>query len=162
MKSLTPIESTLDPDVLRQMLAMARAACSHAHAPYSHFHVGASVLDGQGRIFSGCNVENSSFGLTMCAERNAIGAAVTAGAQRLLALVIYTPTESLTTPCGACRQVMADFGSDLEVHMYDDEGHHTAYALTQLLPIHFDYAPPPIDPPNGPPDPPEDEIPPRA
>ena len=138
MKNLTPMESGIESAVLREMLMMARAACKHAHAPYSHFHVGAAVLDHQGRIYSGCNVENSSFGLTVCAERNAIGAAVTGGAQRLRALVVYTPTEGLTAPCGACRQVLADFGAELEVHLYNQEGQHAFFSLAQLLPFHFE------------------------
>jgi cytidine deaminase len=141
MKNLTPLESALEPAVVREMLALARAACQNAHAPYSHFHVGAVALDMHGRVFSGCNVENSSFGLTMCAERNAIGAAVAAGAKRLRAVLIYTPGETLTPPCGACRQVMADFGADVEVHLTNHEGGHAVFRLADLLPAHFGFAP---------------------
>ena len=86
----------------------ARRASGHAHSPYSGFPVGAAVLDAEGRIFTGCNVENASFGLTMCAERNALAAAISAGVApgTLPALLIYTPGEQAHAPCGACRQVM--------------------------------------------------------
>ena len=98
-------------------------------------------MDDQGRIFPGCNVENASFGLTMCAERNAVGAAACAGAHRLLAVAIYTPTCSMTPPCGACRQVLVEFGRRLEVHLFNDEGGHVAYGIEQLLPAGFDLPP---------------------
>lgn len=134
-------KSELKPEMLHEMLTVARSASTHAHAPYSHFHVGAAVLDDQGRIFAGCNVENASLGLTTCAERNAVGAAVCAGATRLRAVVVYTPTENLTPPCGACRQVLCEFGHRMEVHLYNHEGGHAIYALDQLLPAAFMFQP---------------------
>ena len=82
----------------------------HAHAPYSNFFVGAAVADDAGRVFSGCNVENLSFGLTMCAERVAIANAVAAGAKSLQRIVVVADTDTPISPCGACRQVMAEFG----------------------------------------------------
>ena len=83
---------------------------AHAHAPYSHFFVGAAVSDAEGRIFTGCNVENLSFGLTICAERVAIASAIAAGARDLTAIVVVADTDTPVSPCGACRQVMAEFG----------------------------------------------------
>lgn len=136
MENLRQIKSNLEQDQQRDLLSTARLAGANAHVPYSHFHVGAAVLDNQNRIFSGCNVENSSFGLTMCAERNAVGAAVTAGSKRLLAMLIYTPTETLTPPCGACRQVLSEFG-DMEVHMCNHDGKHMVTMLSDLLPASF-------------------------
>jgi len=134
-----PIESTLDPALQRELMDTARAVAAHAHAPYSHFHVGAAVLDAGGRIFGGCNVENASFGLTLCAERNAVGAAVSAGANRLRAVAVYGPTPALTAPCGACRQVLAEFNPELEVHLFNHEGRHAVYSLAQLLPAGFTF-----------------------
>jgi cytidine deaminase len=137
MRSIEQIESVLGPAVLNELMETARSVAAQAHAPYSHFHVGAAVLDNQGRIFGGCNVENASFGLTMCAERNAVGAAVSAGAGRIVAIAIYTATESLTPPCGACRQVLSEFGPQAEVHLFNHEGQHKVFALDQLLPACF-------------------------
>lgn len=92
------------------LLAQARAASERAYAPYSRFRVGAAVLADDGRVFSGANVENASYGLTSCAERNAIFAAVFAGARTIVAIAIHTPTDAPTAPCGACRQVIFEFG----------------------------------------------------
>ncbi len=103
------------------LLAAAQAAAAHAHAPYSHFRVGAAVR-ADGRLFTGCNVENASYGLTICAERTAIFAAVAAGARRIEAIALACvdaaadAAPGLLMPCGACRQVMAEFaGPDLPV-----------------------------------------------
>ena len=100
----------LPPDTLQTLLAAARAASERAYAPYSRFHVGAAVLADDGRVFSGANVENASYGLTSCAERNAIFAAVFAGARTIVAVAIHPPTEAPTAPCGGCRQVIHEFG----------------------------------------------------
>src|SRR5690349_8638765 len=104
------INSALSGEQYEKMLTAAREAAARAYAPYSNFSVGAALLDEQGRIFSGCNVENISYGLTICAERNAIGQAVRAGAKKIVAAMVYTPTPKPTPPCGACRQVLAEFG----------------------------------------------------
>ena len=100
-----------------ELFAAARRAAAHAYCPYSRFPVGAAVLTGIGEIFAGCNVENASYGLTICAERNAVFQAVAQGQGRLviLAVVVYTPTPQPTAPCGACRQVINEFGPDAEV-----------------------------------------------
>src|SRR5205814_4528120 len=91
-----------------ELAAAARRAAGHAYCPYSRFPVGAAVLTDRGEIFTGCNVENASYGLTICAERNAVFQAVTHGQGRLViqAVVVYTPTPQPTAPCGACRQVI--------------------------------------------------------
>lgn len=95
---------------MQKLKEHAQRACLNAHAPYSRFMVGSAVVDGQGRVFSGCNVENASYGLTMCAERNAIAAAVAAGVRvgELHSVLIYTPGDEPAAPCGACRQVIQE------------------------------------------------------
>ena len=95
---------------LDALLEAAWEAKEHAYAPYSNFSVGAALLAADGRIFSGCNVENLSYGLTNCAERVAIGAAVAAGVREFLAVVVVADTGVPVSPCGACRQVLAEFG----------------------------------------------------
>jgi cytidine deaminase len=99
-------------DALREF---ARAAAARAYAPYSRFRVGAALLTRSGAVFTGCNVENASYGLTNCAERTAVFQMVAAGETGLKAIVIYTPTPTPTAPCGACRQVLNEFNPDAEV-----------------------------------------------
>ena len=102
---------------LQKLKAAAKAAAGRAYAPYSKFRVGAAVLTASGKIYSGCNVENASYGLTNCAERTAIFSAVAAGEKKLKlrCVVVYTPTPTATAPCGACRQVIYEFGPDVRV-----------------------------------------------
>lgn len=97
------------------LVRQAREAMARAHAPYSRFLVGAAIEAEDGRVFVGCNVENASYGLTMCAERVAVGAAVAGGARRLRRIAVTTGVEPPGPPCGACRQVLAEFGLDIEV-----------------------------------------------
>jgi cytidine deaminase len=103
-----------------------------AHAPYSRFAVGAALLAADGRIFTGCNVENLSYGLTMCAERVAIGAAVAAGARGFLAMAVVADTAVPISPCGACRQVMAEFGVSKVILANRNE--RLEFSLSELLP----------------------------
>lgn len=114
------------------LIAAAREARGHAYAPYSGFAVGAAVMAEDGRIFSGCNVENLSFGLTLCAERVAIGNAVAAGARKFLGIVVVAETRVPISPCGACRQVMAEFGVPLVLLANRDE--RLEFSLEELLP----------------------------
>jgi cytidine deaminase len=103
---------SIPDNVLQQLTEVARNASTLAYCPYSRYPVGAAVLTANDEIFSGCNVENASYGLTMCAERNAIFQAIAKGNRQLKALVVYTPTQKPTAPCGACRQVISEFGLD--------------------------------------------------
>jgi cytidine deaminase len=118
------------------LIAAATEARERAYAPYSRFAVGAAVLAG-GRIFSGCNVENASYGLAMCAERAAIFTAVAAGEQRIDAVAIVTGADGPTPPCGACRQVLREFGPDATVISATTAGKRTQHTLSQLLPDSF-------------------------
>src|SRR5437764_12760377 len=102
------------PEV-QKMREAAQVAARAAYCPYSNFPVGAAVLSSEGEIFAGCNVENASFGLTICAERNAIFQAISKGRRRIRAVVIVTPIGGLTPPCGACRQVINEFGPEADV-----------------------------------------------
>ncbi len=114
----------------------ARAA---AHAPYSRFQVGAALLGESGRIFLGCNVENISFGLTICAERNAVAQAVLQGERRLLAVAIAGGGEAPCPPCGACRQVLAEFAdAELAVALVGGSGERQIHRLGALLPFAFE------------------------
>jgi cytidine deaminase len=122
----------------RQLLeSEARAAASQAWAPYSKFHVGAALLSDDGRVFSGCNVENASYGATVCAERNAIGTAVRAGARRFVACVVFVETSEPAMPCGICRQVLAEFADSLEIIAVSAGGHEEHTTLDALLPRRF-------------------------
>ncbi len=98
-----------------ELVRRARAVLLHAYAPYSKFRVGAALEAADGRVFVGTNVESASYGLTICAERMALGAAVAAGARRFTRVVVATEVEPPAAPCGACRQLLAEFGTDLEV-----------------------------------------------
>lgn len=97
---------------LRRLEKAARIAADASYSPYSEFRVGAAVLAGSGRIYSGCNVENASYGLCNCAERTAVFTAAAAGEREVRAVAVYTPTPAPTMPCGACRQVINEFGPD--------------------------------------------------
>jgi cytidine deaminase len=117
--------------------AAARAASQSAWAPYSRFHVGAAVLTDDGRVFAGCNVENATYGATVCAERHAVAAAVLAGARRLVACVVYVESDAPAMPCGVCRQVLAEFADDLDVIGFCAADGEVAHRLSELLPHRF-------------------------
>src|SRR3954471_23684405 len=100
---------------LRRLETAARAAAKASYSPYSKFRVGTAILAGSGKIYQGCNVENASYGLCNCAERSAIFTAASAGERKIRAVVVYTPTPTPTAPCGACRQVINEFGPSAQV-----------------------------------------------
>ena len=127
----------MDETQWQRLADAARAAAAHAYCPYSRFPVGAAVLTQEGSIAHGCNVENASFGLTSCAERNAIFRAVADGATSIVALALYTPTREPVTPCGACRQVIAEFGRDAQVRCVCDGPDSLDYCTHELLPHGF-------------------------
>jgi cytidine deaminase len=128
------IPASLIDDLARR----AREAARHAYAPYSKFPVGAAVLSLEGGIYAGTNVENASYGLSICAERSAIFQAVAHGARGICAIAVYTPTAVPTPPCGACRQVLAEFGTDVVVICCsDDPSTQQRYRLAELLPAAF-------------------------
>ena len=122
----------------------AKAASGNAYARYSGFRVGAAVVTDTGDVASGCNVENASYGLTVCAERNAIFRAVADGARAITALVVYTPTPEAVTPCGACRQVLVEFGRDAVVRCICDGPHTLEFTANDLLPAAFALPPYPL------------------
>src|ERR1700741_3390871 len=103
----------MDPAIGQRLVEAAIAARSRAHAPYSNFQVGAAVATASGEIFGGCNVENASYGLTICAERAAVCAAVAAGHKEIVAVAVVTL--GAASPCGACRQVLSEFGPSMEI-----------------------------------------------
>ena len=121
------------------LIEKARLARLSAHAPYSHFQVGAALLTSDGRVFTGCNVENSTYGLSMCAERVAIFKAVSEGMQEIAKVVVVTDSEDIAPPCGCCRQMTWEFGSeDTEVVIANLAGAVRSYRIKELLPKAFD------------------------
>ncbi len=119
-----------------ELIGRAREVMRHAHAPYSKFHVGAALEAADGRIFVGTNVESASYGLTICAERMALGAAVAAGARKFTRIVVTTAVDPPAAPCGACRQLLAEFGLDLEVISAGPKSERH-WTLGELLPAAF-------------------------
>ena len=126
----------VSPDDIDRLVAAAAAARDHAYAPYSRFRVGAALLLPDGGVSSGCNVENASFGLAVCAERNAVAAAVVAGGRSFRALAVVTDVHPPASPCGACRQVLAEFG-DFPVILANPDGERLVTSVTALLPGAF-------------------------
>jgi cytidine deaminase len=125
-------------DKKKELLAAARKARKKAYAPYSKFHVGAAILASGGRIFSGCNVENASFGLTCCAERNAIFTMVAAGEKTIREILVIGESEEFLPPCGACRQVIAEFAAPaVKVHMANRKGACLTTSVGELVPFIF-------------------------
>ncbi len=119
-----------------KLIDAARAAQRRAYAPYSNFHVGAALESEDGTIYTGCNVENASYGLTICAERAAICAAVTAGARKFRRAVVVSDVDPPAAPCGACRQVLAEFGRELRIDGVGPAG-TVSWTIAQLLPAAF-------------------------
>lgn len=115
-----------------ELIAAAWDARENAYAPYSNFHVGAALLAGDGKIFPGCNVENISYGLTNCAERVAMGAAIAAGVRSFEKVVVVADTAQPISPCGACRQVLAEFG--VKTVILASRTERVEFSLDELLP----------------------------
>ena len=128
----------LDEAEVTALIAGAGAAGENAYAPHSGYKIGAAVVAEDDRVFFGCNVENASYGLSLCAERSAISAAIAGGAKRIRAVVIVTRSDPPATPCGACRQWMSELGNDdMEVIVANARGAVRRFTLAQLLPEPF-------------------------
>lgn len=128
-----------DPDTYQDLITAATAARVRAYVPYSGFQVGAALLGESGNIYAGCNVENVSYGLSSCAERNAIFRAVAEGERRFTAVAVVTGAATPTPPCGACRQVLLEFAvnGDMDVALATLSGQHRLTRLATLLPESF-------------------------
>lgn len=127
------INTPMDPLILAALTAR-----DQARAPYSRFKVGAAVSDDTGRIFTGCNIESASYGLSMCAERVAIFKAISESSGKLTRIAVVAGTETLTTPCGACRQILWEFCRDAELILANLTGRHETITISQIYPRPFD------------------------
>jgi cytidine deaminase len=127
----------LDDARLDELVIKAWEARLNAYAPYSQFHVGAALLSADGRIYTGANIENASLGLSMCAERVALGTAAAAGARSFAAIAIAASDVLGVTPCGACRQVLSEFNADLPVLRCKPDGSYAIMSLAGLVPSAF-------------------------
>jgi cytidine deaminase len=125
-------------DDFARMLALARQALDHAHAPYSRFRVGACVRAASGRLYAGCNVENAAYPVGQCAEASAIGAMVTGGDTAIVEVLLLTERAEACSPCGRCRQQLAEFATAATpIHLCGPEGRRQTITLGQLLPLSF-------------------------
>ncbi len=129
------MRKALPDDVILVLLEVAANARKMAHAPYSRYKVGAALLAGSGNVYAGCNVENASYGLSICAERTAYVKAVSDGEREFPAIAVVTDNGG--SPCGACRQFMAEFGLDSIVILSDKKGNYSITTVSQLLPDAF-------------------------
>jgi len=120
------------------LIDAARQARERAHAPFSGFKVGAALEDDQGRIYTGCNVENATYGLTMCAERVAVFKAISEGCLKAKRIAVVADTDTLTPPCGACRQILWEFCGDVELTLANLSGKQETIRLQEIFPRPFD------------------------
>jgi len=133
-RSVSRAGSAVSPAITpAQLMAEAEIARTHAYAPYSRFRVGAALLTANGRVVHGCNVENASFGLSICAERNALWKAVSEGVREFVAVAVTAEPGHEASPCGACRQVLHEFAPDLRVYWSDGRGGIQRAKIEQLL-----------------------------
>jgi cytidine deaminase len=127
----------LDRSTREKLIDAAKQAVRNTYCPYSKFPVGAAVLTVRGKIFAGCNVENASYGLTVCAERNAVFRMIAEGEREIAAVAIYTPTAAPAAPCGACRQVIREFGPEAWIICVCDTDKVIRKRLSELMPLAF-------------------------
>ena len=124
--------------LLAEMFRLASDARRRAHAPFSRFKVGAALRTKSGQIVTGCNIENASYGLTICAERVAVFKAVSEGLEGFDVVTVVADSARLSAPCGPCRQILWEFGGNMWVHMHDLKGRSRTIRLAELLPLPFD------------------------
>jgi cytidine deaminase len=124
----------------KMLLALATKAQKNAHAPYSHFHVGAAIIDENAQLHACCNVENAAYPLGQCAEAGAISAMIAAGSKKIKQILIASPNENFCPPCGGCRQKIAEFAdAQTEVHLATNQGEIKTVKFTELLPLAFGF-----------------------
>jgi len=133
-----PTQDTMSRTKRKELLRIATDAGRRAYAPYSNFRVGAALLTAAGKVYSGCNIENSSYGLTICAERTAIFKAISEGERNFKAIAIVADDPDFTPPCGACRQVLFDLAGNIDIILVNDRGKMKVIKLKELLPMAFD------------------------
>ncbi|MBQ7308205.1 MAG: cytidine deaminase [Clostridia bacterium] len=124
---------------LKELIELAKEASVHSYSPYSHYNLGAALLTKSGKVYKGTNVENASYPLTCCAERIAIFKAVSEGEREFDTIVIRSNDDSFPYPCGACRQVMAQFSKDLIVYVVNGKNEYERYTIKELLPHTFEF-----------------------
>lgn len=122
----------------QDLLAVAKHVWNNAYAPYSNFQVGAALRSSNGTIYQGANIENASYGLARCAEQSAIQAMASAGERAFQEIVVYTEDDPPATPCGACRQILFEFGKDATVYLVNHLGNVKSYSVSELLPDGFE------------------------
>lgn len=121
----------------KELIAKAKQAMTYAYAPYSHFQVGAALLAKDGRVFTGCNVENATYGATICAERTAVTKAVSEGVQDFEKIAIVASSEDYAAPCGICRQILFEFMPEGEVVLWSEDAGEKVFSVSDLLPFGF-------------------------
>ncbi|HAZ37834.1 MAG TPA: cytidine deaminase [Clostridiaceae bacterium] len=121
----------------KTLIENAKSAMDMAYVPYSHFKVGAALLTDDGQVYTGCNIENSAFGGTNCAERTALFKAVSEGHRKFKKIAIISDSNNYTYPCGICRQVLSEFGVDMDVITANNKGEYRVHKLCELLPCAF-------------------------
>lgn len=132
------MKHNLNAETIATLIAAATKAKENTYVPYSKFRVGAALLMGDGSIVTGCNIENASFGATICAERTAISAAMANGKREIKAVCVTNDTETKITPCGICRQVIFEFARDVPVICCNADGEHMVLGIDELLPHAFE------------------------
>lgn len=127
----------MDEKLKAKLISAAVKGKENSYSPYSEFRVGAAVLTDRGEIFSGCNIENASYGATVCAERTAVFKAVSSGAGRIRAVAVTSDSDDFAPPCGICRQVISEFSDNAEIILVNSQGNQKCYTLEELLPFAF-------------------------